>query len=37
MHYVSRISYQTQKHKFGVMCLDTLFLETVPVLLEQEK
>jgi hypothetical protein len=29
MNYVTRISHWMQKHKFGVMCLDTLFLESV--------
>jgi hypothetical protein len=32
MHYVTRISQQMQKQKFGIMCLDaTFFLESVPV------
>jgi hypothetical protein len=31
MYYVTRISHQMQKHKFGVTCLDVPFLELVPV------
>jgi hypothetical protein len=37
MHYVTRRSHRMQKHKFGIMCLDTLFLESIPVSPEQEK
>jgi hypothetical protein len=37
MHYVTHISHQMQKHKFGVMCLYMFSLEFVPVPPEQEK
>jgi hypothetical protein len=37
MHFLTRISHQLQKLKFGVMCLDVLFVESVPVPHEHEK
>jgi hypothetical protein len=37
MHYVTRISHRMQKHKFGVMCPGTLFVETAPGPPEHEK
>jgi hypothetical protein len=37
MHYVTRISYWMQKHKFDVTCPNALFMETTPVPLEREK
>jgi hypothetical protein len=30
MHYVTCRSYQMQKHKFGIICPDVLFIETAP-------
>jgi hypothetical protein len=29
MHYVTRRSHRMQKHKFGVMCPDALFVESI--------
>jgi hypothetical protein len=37
MHYMSRRSQQTQKHKFGLTCPNTLFVESVSVLPENYK
>jgi hypothetical protein len=37
MHYVTHRSLWMQKNKFGVMCPDTLFMETVSGLPEHEK
>jgi hypothetical protein len=37
MHYVTRRYKQMQKHKFGIMYLDTLFIESIPVSPEHEK
>jgi hypothetical protein len=37
MHYVTRRSHWMQKLKFGVMCPDTLFVESVPLSLEHDK
>jgi hypothetical protein len=37
MYYVNRISLQMQKHKFGVMCLGALFVESVLVPPKHEK
>jgi hypothetical protein len=37
MHYMTCISHQMQKHKFGMMCPVTLFVESILVPLEQEK
>jgi hypothetical protein len=37
MHNMARISHQMQKHKFGVMCPDALFVESIPVPPEYEK
>jgi hypothetical protein len=37
MPYVMRKSHQMQKHNFGVMCPDMLFMKTTPAPLEHEK
>jgi hypothetical protein len=37
VYYVTHRSHQMQKHKFGVMCPGTLFVESVPVPPENEK
>jgi hypothetical protein len=37
MHYVTDRSHQMQKHMFGITCVDTLFVESVPVPNEHEK
>jgi hypothetical protein len=37
MHYVTYSSHQMQKQKFGVMCPDARFVESVPVPAEHEK
>jgi hypothetical protein len=37
MHYVTRKSHRMRKHKFTVLCLDALFVESVPVPPELEK
>jgi hypothetical protein len=37
MHYVTHRSYRMQKHKFGLTCSDTLFMETAPGPPKQEK
>jgi hypothetical protein len=37
MHYVTRRSHRMQKHMFGLMYLDMIFEESVPVPLEHEK
>jgi hypothetical protein len=37
MHYVTRISHQIQKHKFGITCPSSLFVESVPVPPKHEK
>jgi hypothetical protein len=37
MHYVTRRFHWMQKHKFGVTCSTTLFVEYVPVTPEHKK
>jgi hypothetical protein len=37
MHYVTRISYRMQKHKFNITYPDALFMETARVPPEHEK
>jgi hypothetical protein len=37
MHYVTHISHMMQKHKFSVMCPDTLLKELAPGQPEHEK
>jgi hypothetical protein len=37
MHYVIQRSHRMQKHKFGVMCPGTVFVETAPVPPKHEK
>jgi hypothetical protein len=37
MHYMTHRSHGMQKHKFGVMCPGTLFVESVTVPPEDEK
>jgi hypothetical protein len=36
MHYVSHTSHRMHRHKFGVMCPSTIFVESVPVPIEHE-
>jgi hypothetical protein len=37
MNYVTHTSHRMQKHRFGKMCPDALFVESIPVPPEQEK
>jgi hypothetical protein len=37
MHYVTHRTHWMQKHKFGVTCVGTLFVQSVPVPPEHEK
>jgi hypothetical protein len=37
MHYVTHRSHRMQKHMFGIMCANALFVESIPVLPEHEK
>jgi hypothetical protein len=37
MHYVTCICDQMPKHKFGVTCPDTFFVESIPVPPEYDK
>jgi hypothetical protein len=37
MHYVTRRSHRMKKHKFGVTCPHTLFMENTPCPPEHEK
>jgi hypothetical protein len=37
MLYVTHRSHRMQKHKFGIMCLDTFFVESVPIPPNHEK
>jgi hypothetical protein len=37
MHYVTRRTHRMEKHKFGITCPDTLFVESVPVPPKHEK
>jgi hypothetical protein len=37
MHYMTRRSHWMQKHKCGIMCPRSLFMETAPGPLEHEK
>jgi hypothetical protein len=37
MHYVTHRSHRRQKHKFGITCPRTLFMEAAPGPPEHEK
>jgi hypothetical protein len=37
MYYMISITHRMQKHKFGIMCLSTLFIETILALPKLEK
>jgi hypothetical protein len=37
MHYVTCRSHQMEKHKFGITCPSTLFMEFIPLPPELEK